>query len=215
MTHPEYTSASSDRSTRRPLAPDTSRLGGRAARAWIEPMAVRPLGRGRYAVESGSGETYLVDILASECSCPDHEIRGERCKHLRRVAIEITERRVAPPGRRHADCTVCRRPSFVPESGLAVCSDCRLDRGDIAVDRETGDRVVVYRMTDDTAADRYVEAAGCTVADYPKNDGYPTDDPVVEVVYPFSGDAHDGLDERPRYAFPRSRLERRDEMLVE
>jgi hypothetical protein len=178
-------------------------------------MAVTHLGGGRYAVASHSGETYLVDLPDGECSCPDHQIRGERCKHLRRVAIEVTERRVPPPGRRRGECTVCGRSSFVPETGLPVCADCRLDRGDVATDRETGDTVVVYRQTDETAAERYVEAADCTVAEYPKNDGYPPTDPVVEVVYPFGGDRDAPLDERPRYAFPRSRLAARDEMLIE
>ena len=215
MTPFEYTPASSDFPPRRPLAPDTSRLEERSARAWTEPMAVRPLGGGRYAVDSGSGATYVVDLLAGTCRCPDHEIRGERCKHLRRVAIEITERRVPPPGYRRADCTICRQLSFVPESGLAVCESCWLERGDFATDRETGDTVVVYRMTNETAAERYIDAADCTVADYPKNDGYPPDDPVVEVVYPFDGDPDADLDDRRRYAFPRSRLAARDEMLIE
>ncbi|MFQ3318794.1 MAG: hypothetical protein ACI8UR_000603 [Natronomonas sp.] len=215
MTHPEYTAASSDSDVRRPLAPDTSRLDDRSARAWTEAMAVRPLGYGRYAVESQSGATYLVSLPRSDCTCPDHEIRGERCKHLRRVAIEVTEGRVPPPGKVRGDCDICTRESFVPESGPAVCGDCWLERGDVATDRETGDTVVVYRLTDETASKRYIDSADCTVADYPKNDGYPTDDPVVEVVYPFSGDAEADLDERPRYAFPYSRLAVRDQMLIE
>ena len=216
MTHPAYTPASSDTPSRRPLSPDTGRLDARATRAWTEPMAVRPLERGRYAVDSASGATYVVDLFAGTCSCPDHEIRGERCKHLRRVAIEVTERRVPPPGRRRADCAVCRRPSFVPESAsIPICDDCQLERGDLATDRETGDTVVVYRMTDEAASERYVEAADCTVAAYPKNEGYPADDPVVEVVYPFSGDPDADIEDRPRYAFPRSRLAARDEMLIE
>ena len=178
-------------------------------------MAVRPVGEGRYVVESQSGAEYLVDLPNSDCSCPDHEIRGEHCKHIRRVAIEVTERRVPAPGMTVADCAICGPESFVPESGPAVCGDCWLERGDLATDRETGDTVVVYRLTDETAAERYIEAADTTVADYPKNDGYPRDDPVVEVVYPFSGDRDADLDERPRYAFPYSRLAVRDEMIVE
>jgi len=177
-------------------------------------MAVRPLGGGRYAVESGSDAEYLVDLPNGDCTCPDHEIRGERCKHLRRVAIEINERRVPAPGRIEADCAVCGRGSFVPETGPAVCDDCWVERGDLATDRETGDAVVVYRLTDETAAERYIEAADCTVADYPKNDGYPPEDPVVEVVYPFSGGREANLDGRPRYAFPYSRLAVRDQMIV-
>lgn len=217
MTHPEHTAASSDSdvSRRRPLAPDTRRLDERSARAWTEAMAVRPVGEGRYVVESHSGAEYLVDLPNGDCSCPDHEIRGEHCKHLRRVAIEVTERRVPPPGRCRGDCAICGRESFLPESGPAICQDCWFERGDLATDRETGDTVVVYRLTDETAAERFIDAADCTVAEYPKNDGYPPDDPVVEVVYPFAGDATASLDERPRYAFPYSRLALRDEMLVE
>jgi hypothetical protein len=178
-------------------------------------MAVRPLGEGRYVVKSQSGAEYLVDLPNGDCTCPDHEIRGERCKHLRRVAIEINERRVPPPGRVEGDCAICGRESFLPEAGAAVCADCWLDRGDVATDRETGDRVIVYRLTDETAEERYIDDADCTVADYPKNDGYPRDDPVVEVVYPVSGEADADLGERARYAFPYSRLAVRDEMIVE
>ena len=214
MTHSEHTAASSDSPRRRPLAPDTGRLEARSARAWTEAMAVRPVGHGGYAVESESGATYLVSLPRSDCTCPDHEIRGEHCKHLRRVAIEVTEGRVPPPGKRRTDCAVCGRESFVPESGPAVCGDCWLERGDLATDRETGDTVIVYRLTDETAAERFIEAADCTVADYPENDGYPDDDPVVEVVYPFDGDPDAGLDGRRRYAFPYSRLSVREEMLI-
>ena len=189
-------------------------------------MAVRPVGEGRYVVESQSGAEYLVDLPNSDCSCPDHEIRGEHCKHIRRVAIEVTERRVPAPGMTEADCAICGHESFVPESGPAVCKDCWLERGDLATDRETGDTVVVYRLTDERADERYIDAAATTVADYPKNDGYPRDDPVVEVVYPFSGDRSgrasgdaasrgSDLDERRRYAFPYSRLAPRDQMIVE
>lgn len=197
------------------MAPDTRRLDERSARAWTEAMAVRPVGEGRYVVESQSGAEYLVDLPNSDCSCPDHEIRGEHCKHIRRVAIEVTERRVPAPGMMEADCAICGHEAFVPESGPAVCGDCWLERGDLATDRETGDTVVVYRLTDERADERYIDAAATTVADYPKNDGYPRADPVVEVVYPFSGDAESGLDERPRYAFPYSRLAPRDQMIVE
>ena len=217
MTHPEHAPASSDLPRRRPLAPDTRRLDDRSARAWTEAMAVRPLGGGRYAVDSQSGATYVVSLPRSDCTCPDHEIRGERCKHLRRVAIEVTERRVPPPGERRADCRGCRREAFVPEAGPPVCRACWIERGDLATDRETGDTVAVYRLTDERADERYIDAADSTVADYPRNEGYPRDDPVVEVVYPFGGDADGSVDlhGRTRYAFPFSRLDPRDEALVE
>lgn len=40
---------------------------------------------GVYAVVSQSGSQYTVDAGAGTCTCPDHEYRGVRCKHLRRV----------------------------------------------------------------------------------------------------------------------------------
>lgn len=182
----------------------------RSARAWTERMAVRPLGEGRYAVDSQSGATYVVDLPAGTCSCPDHLIRGQRCKHLRRTAIEVNEGRVPPPGRARADCSVCGRTAFVPEDeSVPVCDDCRLERGDRVVDRETGDVLVVARVTDERAADVEIPAAGSTVAAYPTNRDYDPEDVVVEAVYPRERvrARADGRDPR-RYSFPRSRLRR-------
>lgn len=185
----------------------------RSARAWTERMAVHPLGRGRYAVDSQSGATYVVTLPASDCSCPDHEIRGERCKHLRRVAIEINEGRVPPPGKERGTCAACDREGFVPEGGPALCGDCFLERGDVARDRETGDLVVVVRATDRRADEVTVGDTDTTVAAYETNRDYPDDDPVVEVVYPFSEPRAD-LADLKRYSFPLSRLERQDQQLL-
>lgn len=79
------------------LAPDIRSLSDRGARAWIERMAVAPL-EDSYLVETESGGSYVVDPVDGTCTCPDQRIRQEVCKHLRRVAIEITAGRVPPPG---------------------------------------------------------------------------------------------------------------------
>ncbi|HET7325437.1 MAG TPA: SWIM zinc finger family protein, partial [Halococcus sp.] len=145
MTHTRNTPASRKES----LVPDLGRMPARAARAWTERMAVTALGEGRYGVESQSGATYTVDLSRGRCSCPDHEIRGERCKHLRRVAIEITEKRVPPPGFRAADCLDCGRETFVSEDiRLPLCEYCGFDSGERVRDRETGDLLTVVRTTD-------------------------------------------------------------------
>ncbi|MFC7176512.1 SWIM zinc finger family protein [Halosegnis marinus] len=200
MTHLEHTPASPN--PKRPLAPDTSRLDPRSARAWTEPMAVRALGGGRYAVASGGD--YEVDLPAGTCTCPDSGYRGERCKHLRRVAVEITRGDLAPPGRLPDACAACGREAFLPEA-LALCDDCRYEAGDAVRDRETGDLVVVAAVHDTPADEWLVAGTDRTVADYETNDGYPTDDPVVEVVYPFSA-GRKPLADLKRYAFPHSRL---------
>jgi hypothetical protein len=196
------------------LAPDLRSLPDRAARAWTERMAVRPRAGSTYAVTTESDTTYLVDIDQRSCSCPDNRIRGERCKHLRRVAIEITAKRVAPPGKERATCDACGTVTFVAvgAEALHLCPHCRLETGDIVQDRETGDRLVVARVADERAAQWTIEATGETVADYDTNDGYPPDDLVVLATY--LSDAVRSDDPR-RYAFPLSRLERTDEGLVD
>lgn len=226
MTHSKNTAASKKRheSTRNdggrgrtpkePLVPDLGSMDDRSVRAWTEAMAVAPLGSGRYAVESQSGNTYVVDLLAGDCTCPDRTIRGERCKHLRRVAIEVNRGRIAPPGRVRGVCEACRREAFLPEGDPPLCDRCRFDPGDVATDRETGDSVVVARVTDARADEVTVGDGEGTVAEYPTNEGYPGDDLVVEVVYPFSR-PDVPFAELPRYSFPLSRLDPREEALVD
>ncbi len=187
------------------LAPDLRVMDDRAARAWVEQMAVRHLGGPRYAVDSQSGATYVVDAVEGTCTCPDATIRGETCKHRRRVALEITSHRVPPPGKRRANCVACGTETFVAESAEPpLCGNCSLDAGDIVVDRETGDRLVVTTVTPRRATDVSIPSAETTVAAYPTNEGYPDDDIVVEAAY-----LTDVLDGDPRtYSFPRSRLQR-------
>src|SRR5215213_5372613 len=47
-----------------------------------------------YLVASCTGEgVYRVDYASESCSCPDHEIRGEVCKHVLAVGILRAKRR--------------------------------------------------------------------------------------------------------------------------
>ncbi|ELY49673.1 hypothetical protein [Natronorubrum bangense] len=64
----------------------------RTRRALSEDMDVRFASVGpTYEVVSGSGNTYMVDVEAETCTCPDCEQRQPSggCKHLRRVDLEI------------------------------------------------------------------------------------------------------------------------------
>lgn len=202
MTHPEHTSASSAVA----LAPDTRRLEPRAARAWTEKMGVRALGDGTYFVTGQGGEVYEVDLTSGHCTCPDHSYRGERCKHIRRVALEITGDRIPAPDYRAVTCMACGGQAFVRNEEPSVCESCWFTPGTTVRDRETDDLLVVVEQTGERADCVVVQDS--TVADYPTNVGYPHGDPVVRCVYPFSGSSDQSFEDRPRYAFPHSRLER-------
>jgi hypothetical protein len=170
-------------------------------------MAVVPLGDGLYSVRSESGSSYVADLLERRCSCPDNTYRGQRCKHLRRVAIEITQRRVPAPGQELRECAVCGEEAFLRPEEPPLCADCRYSPGTSVRDRETGDLLVVVEQSGARAEEvGLVDAGGHTVADHPTNEGYPADDPVVYCVYPFSGGSDRSFEELRRYAFPHSRL---------
>lgn len=96
----------------------------------------------------------------------------------------------------------------VTDDGL---EDTPLHVGDHVHDCEADDeRTMLVTATPVKKADEYVidgedkDGLKATVADY--NEDYPSDDVVVEVVYPGRTDV--ALDGAKRYAFPRSRLAR-------
>jgi hypothetical protein len=180
----------------------------------MERMAVTPLGGGVYEVRSQSGHTYSVDLPGGRCTCPDHNFRGVRCKHLRRVAMEVTEGLVPPPGQQAVACANCGAETFVDETsaGPHLCEACELEPGEPVVDKETGDLLIVVRTTTRRADEVTIPAADTTVADYSTNEGYRPDDVVVEAMYPVpAGLASDDLKPHHlrRYSFPRGRLARR------
>jgi len=79
----------------RPLSPVHPDDDPRTRRAKTEDMdVVLATNTGVYEVHSESGNTYEVDVLEETCSCPDDV---ERCKHQRRVAMEIESQRVPRP----------------------------------------------------------------------------------------------------------------------
>ena len=190
-------------------------LDDRAVRARTESMSVLALGDGLYEVEAESGATYLIDLEAGRCTCPDHIFRDARCKHIRRVAIEITEGRTPPPGKLALPCVDCGEPTFVDEDGPdadgpAYCRDHRIFSGDRVRDRETDDLLTVVAVSDRRADDVRVTAAETTVAEYGTNARYDGDVPVVGAIYPHATIGRNGpIPESLRvYVFPRTRLEK-------
>lgn len=178
----------------------------RSTRARREPMTVYPLRDRRYLVDTAGG-TYVVALDAGTCSCPDHEMRGSRCKHLRRVAMAVTEGALPAPDERVGVCAVCGIETFVPLTapGPHLCARHGFARGDAAHDRETGKLLVVTGVTD-RRADEYRTDEGRPIDEYPTNAEYGTHEPVVEAVYAESLTPTHGIDDARRYGFPASRL---------
>jgi len=177
-------------------------------------MAVAPIGDGYYDVVTEENHVYTVNLPGGTCTCPDSRLRGARCKHVRRVAIDVSEGRVPQPGQRRADCADCGRPFFVAEDqeDPVYCAQCTLQPGEYVIDRETGDLVVVVRTTDRRAGEVTVPGTDHSIAEHPTNGGYGPDEPLVEVLYPLPvGVEPDEIRARhlKRYSFPRRRLTRR------
>ncbi|QSX00751.1 SWIM zinc finger family protein [Haloterrigena alkaliphila] len=192
--------------------PSSDHLEERSRRARTEPMSVLGLGDGLYEIESANDHTYLVDLEAGRCTCPDHVFRDARCKHIRRVAIEITHGRTPPPGRIAVACHDCGDTVFVDESESEpfYCEEHALHPGDAVVDRETGDRLTVVDVSDLRADAVGIGGTDTTVAEYATNEDYEPDVPVVGAVYPHATVAQNGVvpESLKVYVFPRTRLEK-------
>ncbi|WP_265109304.1 SWIM zinc finger family protein [Halosolutus halophilus] len=192
--------------------PSDDHLEERSRRARTEPMSVLALGDGLYEIDSASDHTYLVDLPAGRCTCPDHVFRNARCKHVRRVAIEINEGRTPPPGQIAAPCHDCETAVFVDEdhSGPAYCDEHAIRPGDTVVDRETGDRLTVVDVSVLRADAVRIRPEGTTVAEYGTNESYDSDVPVVGAIYPHATVAKNGVvpESLKVYVFPRTRLEK-------
>ena len=181
----------------------------RSARAAAEEMTVRPLRDRRYVVETDGG-TYVVALDAGTCTCPDHAIRGLRCKHLRRVAMEVTAGSVPAPDERVGACAVCGAGTFVPldDPGSHLCDRHAFEPGDVVRDRESDERLVVVAVTTERA-DAYRTGEERTVDGYATNAAYGAHEPVVEAVYADAVRPGRGVADCERYGFPASRLTRR------
>lgn len=171
-------------------------------------MTVRPLRDGRYVVETDGG-TYVVDLDAGSCGCPDHAIRGARCKHVRRVAMDVTNGSVPAPSQRTGVCAVCGAETFVPRfsDGPHLCRDHEPERGEMVRDRETDSLLVVTDVVR-RSVDEYTTEEGFTLDEYETNTHYGRHEPVVEAVYVGSISPNRDPATVKRYGFPASRLRR-------
>lgn len=97
---PEWTGPERSMSVEQPTSDSSeSTTDPRTKRARTEDMtvALRRSG-GIYSVRGESGRVYRVDICEPSCSCPDFQrATVERCKHIRRVDIELQYGMVPSP----------------------------------------------------------------------------------------------------------------------
>lgn len=81
---------------------------------------IRKCGR-RWSVPSATagGSGYLVDPVEAKCTCPDHELRGVKCKHVHAVEyLLIWEQTEAPDGT-VTETAVVRRKTYAQPSWSA------------------------------------------------------------------------------------------------
>ena len=91
----------------------------RTQRAITETMDILFVGIGRYVVHSESGNRYEIDTVVDACTCSDWEDSAtpSRCKHLRRVDMEIDAGTVPRP-----DGRIVPRTSTSPDPRRTVPS---------------------------------------------------------------------------------------------
>ena len=108
---------------------DHESIDNRTERALTEYMTVLDEGGDIYTVvgenENGS---YQVDTRKGRCTCPDHEHRNARCKHLRRVAFATGEEAIPS----EVDDVDPQLGDHVGDEPITV--EARTDEGAVATD---------------------------------------------------------------------------------
>lgn len=116
---------------------------------------------GLYLVVSESGKEYLVDGVDGACECPDHEHRGIRCKHIRRVAIATGAEPI--PADVLEEVTVDEQLGEHVDGGpQVVASDGGIihagDEGEVL---EEGPGYTYHREPEHVGGERFVRCEGC------------------------------------------------------
>jgi len=133
-------------------------LEKRDIRALTEPMTTMTNVDGieppEYEVTSSSGSCYVVDIDAETCTCPDHEYRNARCKHIRRCEF-ATGRRAIPGYAAQSDSIDDQLGAHIDETprvamtdgGVVALGDDGTDDRDLEAERVDGG-VLVWEPTE-------------------------------------------------------------------
>jgi len=137
-------------STRAETVRGDTDLDPRTRRAIKEQMDVLFVGIGTYVVHSESGSRYEIDIFDNSCTCPDWQdsTTTARCKHIRRVDMEIDAGTVPRPDGRIANVSsISEHPKSIlpPRDRLA---------------KNIGDKGILVSLIPEF--DRYERSTGAT-----------------------------------------------------
>lgn len=99
--------------TREPTtAPDKAReLRGREI-ALKARASIRKVGRQWAVPSASSGVGYLVDLVAGTCTCPDHELRRIKCKHVNAVEFVLIWEQTETPDGTVTETVAMRRKTY-------------------------------------------------------------------------------------------------------
>lgn len=81
--------------------------------------AVKPLDGERYSVQGSRPMPYTVDLERECCTCPDHQHRGQTCKHIYAAEIVAARRNC----RRRARRRIVRHDSGDSLRGITASLD--------------------------------------------------------------------------------------------
>lgn len=117
---------------------ESTDLDQRDVRALKEYMTTLPLGGDVYSVTTQSGSEYRVDAREGRCTCPDHQYRGVRCKHVRRVAFATGERPI--PAWVNTDEVDAQLGEHVEETPKVAATDGGVTLAEFGADDRDDDR---------------------------------------------------------------------------
>lgn len=89
----------------------------------IETLAIADDGERKYAIMGSTGNVYTVTISSiPNCTCPDHQVRHKRCKHIYFVLLRIMKQTNVDKGEYTKD-DLEKMFNSIPEITKILCVD--------------------------------------------------------------------------------------------
>ena len=142
-------------------------LDERDVRALQERMGVLPGAGDVYTVvgQNENGE-YTVDVRRGRCSCPDHEYRDARCKHIRRVKF-ATGRRPIPADVARDDVDELLGEHLDDEGPRFAATDGGVIEAEADEEADDGPTYTYHHEPEFVGGERYVRCETCGAESVP------------------------------------------------